>query len=313
MRLELGKSGPSGNAVTGNSEAPRAGYPSRHSDILLSKPGSSDSTEVSIHAQGPDNRSLLVQWLASPVMQVILAGALGGLLSSIYGSYLGDKTHLATLARYAGSTALGMGAAFVGVFLLANSDITSLPALRRTLAFALVCGFAWRPVYEAGTAFVRQQVQVQRIEELGKQTLAVNDRASQVPAEVANKTSELLLEVSKVDRPEVSDKASAQAERVVATLAAEAPKKPEAARALAQIAKTATETGNAVVAASAVDGIQKAAVDQPGLAPNLQPELESIARSADLKSMPTVAAKARGALIGRETLAAPEPTPAASP
>lgn len=275
----------------------------RQSDIVSAAPAAAVAG-AQLRSEAPrqpfDWRNLL---LGSPVAKVIWMGALGGLLSCIYAVYLGIDSFAPM--QFLSAPLLGMGAAYLGVFFLANSDITTSLAMRRTLAFALICGFAWRAVYEAGSALVTQQIQVGKVEKLAQQTSDANERAAVAPTDAASKTSELLIAATKVDKPAVAEEANKQAQRVVDTLASEAPKKPEAAAALVQIAKTATETGNTAVASKAVDGLASVSESQPALATKLKPELESIAKVAERKSMSAVAVKARSSLD--RTLTEPKP------
>lgn len=86
---------------------------------------------------------------------VILSGAVGGMVYWI----LQVATGISPFGfRWYGSVpaALLVGgvAAFLGVYLLANSDTTSRGELKHTLAFALVCGITWSTVI----AGARQQV-----------------------------------------------------------------------------------------------------------------------------------------------------------
>jgi hypothetical protein len=275
----------------------------RQSDIVSAAPdaaGAGTLIRSEASSQPFDWRNSL---FGSPIAKVIWMGALGGLLSCVYATYLGIDSFAPR--QFLSAPLLGMGAAYLGVFFLANSDITNSLAMRRTLAFALICGFAWRAVYEAGSALVTQQIQLGKVEKLTQQMSDANRNAAVAPTDAASKTTELLLEATKVDKPAVADEATKQAQRVVDTLASEAPKKPEAAVALAQIAKTATETGNTAVASKAVDGLDRVTENQPTLAAKLKPELESIAKVAERKSMSAVAFKARSSL----DRAAPQPKP----
>jgi len=73
------------------------------------------------------------------------------------------------------SSALGTGAGFIGVYVIANSDTRSL---LRCLGFALLCGFSWKPVYDGGEAIVKQgglrqelKANKEAVRSLGAQTL----------------------------------------------------------------------------------------------------------------------------------------------
>ena len=134
-----------------------------------------------------------------PEFWVVVCGAAGGLLSGFYGVYVEEASPAGYGLKWLYSCFLGMGSAFVGVFLLANSDVSSSGSLRRTLAFALMCGFAWRPVLEAGTALVKKHV---RDDQLSEQIRAHEEeltQAASAPVAIAGTTAELLRDAERVD------------------------------------------------------------------------------------------------------------------
>lgn len=97
----------------------------------------------------PDSHPQIV-WI------VLGSGAAGGIVSWIYSITIGIPPVLpsAGLAILA-SMVLGAMAAFVSVFVLAHSD---LRAALRVAGFALLSGFAWKPVLDGGLAFMQAQV-----------------------------------------------------------------------------------------------------------------------------------------------------------
>ena len=110
------------------------------------------------------------------VSLVLVAGAIGGFLSWIYAQTFGEAMALVWYLAVPASMLFGTGAAFIGVYLLANVDTS---ALLRCLAFALLCGFLWMPVFDAGKALVFQEVRVKDAVEAGK---AAAEAQSQVQA-----------------------------------------------------------------------------------------------------------------------------------
>src|SRR3990172_11409776 len=84
---------------------------------------------------------------------VLLLGAAGGLLAWLYSQTVGQPAALVWWQAIPAGVLLGAGASFVGVYLLANADVRDA---KRCLALAMICGFAWKPVYEAGTALVKE-------------------------------------------------------------------------------------------------------------------------------------------------------------
>jgi membrane associated rhomboid family serine protease len=91
-----------------------------------------------------------------PLLYVMIAGAVGGLTSWLL-QWLAGLTPFQKPAIF-GIPALvvvGAVAAVLGVYLIANSDTTEL---RHTLAFALVCGVFWQPVFDAAKLYVTHSV-----------------------------------------------------------------------------------------------------------------------------------------------------------
>src|SRR5260221_4601540 len=86
---------------------------------------------------------------------VLSAGFTGGFLSWTYSMAVGTKLAAPWYGAIPMSCILGAGAAFFSVFVLANSDMRQF---LRAMAFAAMCGFAWKPVYDATGALVQQTV-----------------------------------------------------------------------------------------------------------------------------------------------------------
>ena len=92
------------------------------------------------------------------VLLVAGAGGIGGFLSWVYAITVGQPPMLHSLLAIPASIALGAGAAFVGIFALAHTDTR---VLTRCLAFAVLCGLSWKPIYDAGNALVKQSIRQQ--------------------------------------------------------------------------------------------------------------------------------------------------------
>jgi len=90
---------------------------------------------------------------------VLIAGAIGGFLSWVYSVATGHHPPLPWYGWIPSSVALGVGASFLGVYLLANSDLQGTKSFFRGIAFAGMCGFAWKPIYDAGGALVEDTIQ----------------------------------------------------------------------------------------------------------------------------------------------------------
>jgi hypothetical protein len=80
----------------------------------------------------------------------LAAGGGGGAVSWVYSLVLGKPLPFGTPAAIGASIILGMTAAVIGVF-LANTDRKNLAHL---LGFAVLCGVFWKPVLEAGQAYL---------------------------------------------------------------------------------------------------------------------------------------------------------------
>lgn len=89
------------------------------------------------------------------VRYVLIAGAIGGLASWAYGMVLGEPVPGGVWAVPV-AVFLGAFAAGVAVYVLTNTDTS---AVARTLFFAMLCGFVWKPVLDAGKALVQQTIQ----------------------------------------------------------------------------------------------------------------------------------------------------------
>ncbi len=63
--------------------------------------------------------------------------------------------------------ALGMGSAFIGVYLIANTDTR---VIFRYLSFAILCGFSWKPILEAGYALIQHKTEQNKTLQLSQFT-----------------------------------------------------------------------------------------------------------------------------------------------
>lgn len=155
---------------------------------------------------------------------ILGAGAIGGFLSWVWAATLGKPLAGSPWLMIPASMVLGMGAAFLGVYLLANSDTR---ALMRCLAFAIACGFSWKPVYDAGDALVSQRTREQQegtAKDLSKKAETAIRRVEKAqPSEVAPRISEAAdaaLEAAraaqKVDDPSVRSEVSLNVTKLLA-------------------------------------------------------------------------------------------------
>jgi hypothetical protein len=144
---------------------------------------------------------------------VAAAGAVGGALSWIYSAAVG-QTLLPWYSRLPASILCGAGASIVAVYVLANSDLRGKQSFVRGLAFALVCGFAWKPVYDATYAFEEKAM---RLKTIGNDAEALRTQAGLLPStptanlpakigETKTRALALLSEAYKVEDPNTKKK-----------------------------------------------------------------------------------------------------------
>ena len=91
-----------------------------------------------------------MNWKSTAVL-IPAAGSAGGFCGVLASKVLDQPFPGGALWAWAAAPFLGALAGFVGVIMLANSDRRDLA---RCVAFAAVCGFAWKPVLDAVTALV---------------------------------------------------------------------------------------------------------------------------------------------------------------
>jgi len=87
---------------------------------------------------------------------ITIAGGIGGLLSFTYA--IASKSELAiglpwSLPAY---VFLGMGAGYLGVYLIAKTDTSHL---HHALGFSVACGLSWAPIMNASNALIKQNLE----------------------------------------------------------------------------------------------------------------------------------------------------------
>jgi hypothetical protein len=96
------------------------------------------------------------------VALVALFGAFGGVTAWVWSMTIGTPLNLSGAAAAAANIFLGGIAGFIGVFAI---KLDSTRVLMHTLSIALLCGFAWKPVLEAGRELVITRIQDSQTEE----------------------------------------------------------------------------------------------------------------------------------------------------
>jgi hypothetical protein len=228
---------------------------------------------------------------------LLSAGAFGGLLSWVwsftFGVPLGD---LSDVKAAFVSVLLGAGAAVIGIH-IARTDTRHLI---HALSFAVLCGFSWQLVYDAGLSTVERQVARKQIEESAeeveqarRQLASPQAQAGQVFEELAGTTSAALASAGAAKSEEAEEqvtRSSLAALEAIGTHAEAAP--PDAtSAAIERIATAALEAGRPEIAQRAVETLTSAP-----RTPESVVALERIAKMAEHRQLPEIAAAARPSL-----------------
>jgi hypothetical protein len=226
---------------------------------------------------------------------MLLAGATGGFVGWVYAEVAGHRMDLAPPWAIAASIVLGAGATLIGV-MLANPDRTDL---LRAVAFAFACGVFWRPVYEAGAAYIARLPEVKReakaadaakhLDETLAGLSALPPDSPGAPTRVAlagRATAGLLAAAGKLKDADLRAEYEKRAAVAVEAIArVEVPAEQKAA-ALSEVGRQAAESGQTDVAVEAMRGLDAAVVTLPS--PKLQAlrdrTLTELQGSADAKN-----------------------------
>ncbi len=227
-------------------------------------------------------------------LTIVGGGAVGGGLSWLFtiagGGHLGN---LSTLPAILTSIVLGAGAGFIGVYVVANSDRRDLV---RCLAFAVLCGFAWRVVYEGGESMLSKR-------QFGSEAAAGSARTESLAQEVTTNTaaptqakvvalaaasSDSLNAASKAGDPQAKEKAAQASAKALDALATTT--QPEAAESVAHIATAAVLNDQPALALRAVNNLKSGPPTAAKTKALLQ--IESIARQKNVIAV-TQAARAK--------------------
>jgi hypothetical protein len=231
---------------------------------------------------------------------VIASGAVGGILSWIYSITVGDPFHEDSIVAIASAVPLGMGAGFVGVYVLANSDTR---ALARTLGIAMLCGMFWKPVYDAGREQVLtglKKADLSEATETLNDQIARLDKASEdaLPLEIAavqRSAKELLDTSGSIRDRRLQTRVEAAVNESVIALNRISERAPEdSARALGEIGATGAVRGRpeiAEIAAESIATLSERSERTPDTAAAASNSLLKIARSEALGDRPAQSAE----------------------
>jgi hypothetical protein len=230
---------------------------------------------------------------ARSLLYVAIAGAVGGFTSWLL-------QWLAGLAPFQKPASEGIPALIVvggvaavfGVYLLANSDIKQLP---HTLAFALLCGVFWQPIFDAAKLYVQHsttQIEASQQQTDTQKLAAVV--ASADPATVKNKienttntTTELLSKLPTEQDADLKRKVVEQSNQAVEQVSRAADKAPDATVAnLQKIGETAVQNGQPEVASNVLVKLNTLKAQNPAMAPATDKASAKIIKSAEARLGP---------------------------
>lgn len=206
---------------------------------------------------------------------VLIAGGLGGFASWLYGIVMDEPVPGGVWGIFI-AMILGAFAAGVGVYVLTNTDTR---AFARTMFFAALCGFAWKPVCDAGKAFIEQSVQEYQDEaaqemadELMSAALSLtNDLSEQEVAihlEQVNSLAQATIEaMPNVNNPKVRRQMEADVNASMAVVESVAPKSPvNVSRVLENVGETAAQVRQPNITARSLTALDTLAETSPQVA-----------------------------------------------
>lgn len=161
---------------------------------------------------------------------------------------------------------LGAFASGIGVYVLTNTDTR---AFARTLFFAALCGFAWKPVCDAGAAFVEQAVQQRQdatAQELGDQVAQLSTNLTDTPSpqldlkleEISGAAQAAVEALPQVRNPKIRREIEAKINVALQAVSQVAPQKPQtASRVLQNVGESAARNQAANVSVAAMSSLDR--------------------------------------------------------
>jgi hypothetical protein len=199
---------------------------------------------------------------------VVGFGAVGGLIAWVLQAATGGR--LLPFPWYGSVPAvllLGGGAAGIGVYVLANTD---LKQTGRALFFAMLCGVFFRPVWHAGSDFIngalsqaKAQSQLSDVQantqQLSQAVATQQPRQVQTAVQKAGETTASLVHQSaSVTDEEMRGELQAKSAKAVDTIAAAVPKAPEASvESLYKIGLAARQTDQTNLTLHVLDSLRQ--------------------------------------------------------
>ena len=115
------------------------------------------------------------------------ASAVGGFGSWLYAMLLDEPVVSSWWLAIPAHTVLGCIGGIVGIYLLIPVDVTKI---RRAFSFALLCGFAWKPILDAGAAAVKQKVATEEVETSSRRSEELLRKVDNAPLATTEETKE---------------------------------------------------------------------------------------------------------------------------
>jgi hypothetical protein len=200
-----------------------------------------------------------------PELKFVLgAGAGGGLVSWAFTIMTGATFGLGPWLALPMCVILGTAAALIAVYVITPTDTSKTG---RLIGYAVLCGFLWKPVLDAGRVLISQRIEAAQtaasvkksVDELKTatpqtSTAAVGEKAH----DVADQAAELLRSSDRLDNPRLEKQATERATAAVDAIALTSTADPEAAKlALTEIRKAAEDSNNGELAQFTATRIQR--------------------------------------------------------
>lgn len=202
---------------------------------------------------------------------VMGAGAFGGLLSWVWTITLGvELERLPRALAVLACILLGAGAAVIGIYVIAKTDRRDLP---HALGFAILCGFSWQLVYEAGLSTLnrrdaRKQVEQRASSAATAETTLASATTPEVKVQaldtLADDAAALLGSSKEANSKEAEKKAVEVSVSALETIEKSAPATAPDITAIAveQIADAAIDAGHPEVTDKAVETLKAGGVTE---------------------------------------------------
>jgi hypothetical protein len=209
------------------------------------------------------------------IVWIVGVGAAGGFIGWLLQEATGG--HLLPWPAYAAIPAallLGAGAAGIGVYVLANTD---LQQVGRAVFFALLCGVFFKPVWQAGSDFIggafAQSKATSTAGELNSSARDLHKAVTSAPEQqvqsavqqTGQKTTDLIQQTADVKDAELKSKLEKKSAEAVETIAAAAPKAPDASvdslERIGQVAKKTNQNAITVNVLSSLHQIETSSTD----------------------------------------------------